>query len=674
MRRILWLLPLMLFIIGGCSLEDPGSPKWQVELTIPVADKEYSMYDLIADSAAVDTLNNWVSENGDTLIFNFADSLDRVTIEDQLRLDSFSYIIENFVGIRSVNAPGLQTAIYPLEDLASGISGDTSIVPPFDIDVQEYLDPFPEFDWVDVAYGDVTVTVTNDLPVDIYNLTISIYGVSPEILVVHTDIPGPMAPDSSVTQVWPLPTGVEIDNEMEVRVHVESDGSSWFVNITNAALTVDVNLAEDIGVTAAMAHIPEQNFDADTVFSLLESDTVTSATIKEGFLTYSLINETEMINNVTFILPDFQLNDQPLTEEFTVNPGETYSQVDIDLAGYVFYRPQGDNLIDAQVDVQILDTEDPAYSLPDGFIELNEDQMVGTDFQVTELIFDSFEGVLDTLEIEIDQDAVELEGIPEGFESLELDYTNIDLQISNAIGLPLNLDISINAYKNGSLAETLDLPPLTVPPGDTVNPALLDTTLGGLEQIINVIPDEIELTGTAFIYGEVAVGEWQWLDVEFLIYTPFALKIGDTYFEPEITEIDEGFDNQLELVDMTINLISHMPLSGEAFIIASHDSAGFTDPDTFLQVTLPTATLGPDGFVVTPGESSVEQTLNFDQLEMFAGADEDNLLYIKTLVLIHSTEGQTIYVNPYDYLTVGAVAHAVVNVDFEDDEEEGGGQ
>lgn len=671
MKKILWLIPLLLFIIGGCSLEEPGSPRWQVEITIPVADKEYSMYDLVNDSAAIDTLNNWISFNEDTLLFYFSDSLDRVDIEDQLRLDSFSYEVENYVGVRTVNAPGLQTAIYPLQDLAAGISGDTSIVPPFTIDVQQFLDPFPEFDWVDVASGDVIVTVTNDLPVDISNLTIDIWGVNPEILVVSTNIPGPMVPGQTESNDWPLPAGVEIDNEMEVRVHVESPGSAWFVNIVGAALTVDVNMAEDIGVAGARAHIPEQNFDADTVFSLLESDTVTIATIKEGFLTYSLINETEMINNVTFILPDFQLDGQPLTEIFTVNPGETYTHDDLDLAGYVFSRPQGDNLIDAQVDVQILDTEDPAYNLPDGYIELNQYQMVGTDFEVSELIFDSFEGVLDTLEIEIDQDAVELEGIPEGFESLELAYTNIDLQISNAIGLPLNLDISVNAYKNGSLAETLDLPPLIVPAGDTLNPALLDTTISGLEQIINVIPDEIELTGTAFISGDVAVGEWQWLDVEFTIYTPFGLKIGDTFFQPEITKIDEGFDNQLQLVDMTIDLLSHMPLSGKAFIIASYDSANFTDPDTFLQVTLPSATLGPDGFVLEPGQSSADQTLGFDQLEMFAGADDDNPLYIKTLVLIYSTNGQTIYVNPYDYLTVGAAAHVVVDVDFDDDEEGG---
>ena len=71
MRRLLLFFTLLTLIIGGCSLEEPGSPKWQVELTIPVADRVYSMLDLIADTTEVDSTGNWISEDGDTLIFNF---------------------------------------------------------------------------------------------------------------------------------------------------------------------------------------------------------------------------------------------------------------------------------------------------------------------------------------------------------------------------------------------------------------------------------------------------------------------------------------------------------------------------------------------------------------------------------------------------------------------------
>jgi hypothetical protein len=122
-----------------------------------------------------------------------------------------------------------------------------------------------------------------------------------------------------------------------------------------------------------------------------------------------------------------------------------------------------------------------------------------------------------------------------------------------------------------------------------------------------------------------------------------------------------------------------MPLSGEATILASYDSSSLVNPgqvgtDTvviFLQADLPAPIIGADGYVIEPGVGSVENTLDYDKLEMFANASADNPLYIKTLIVIHSTQGDTVRCKPTDYLTVGAYAHVIVDVDFE--EEEGGG-
>ena len=669
MKKILWLAPLILVIIGGCSFEEPGTPAWQVEMTVPIADRTYSMFEMLADSTLLDSSGNWLSEDGDTLIFNFADSLDQITMEDKIKLDSFEFLVQNYVGVRSVNAPGLQTAIYPLEDLASGISGDTAIVPPFNIDVSEDLDPFPEFDWIQVSYGDVAVTVTNNLPVEIENLAIDIMGLNPYQLVVHTDIPGPMAPDSSVTQVWPLPVGVQIDNDMEVLVHVESPGSSWFVNITGAALTVDVNMAEDIGVTSAFAHIPSQNFDADTAFSLIEEDTVLTAVIKQGYLTFTVTNEMELINNIIFTLPDLTLDGVPFNETFTLEPYQTYEAVEIDLSGYILARPQKDNLIQADVNVNIVDTEDPAYSNP-GFVTIDENQWVGTNFHISEMTFIEFTGVMDTLYLDIDQDAIELEGIPEGLVTLGFEYANIDLRLRNAIGLPMTFDITVNAYnKDDILVDSLNLPPLIVEPGDTLNPTLLDTTITGLEQILNIVPDKIGLGGDSYVYGDVVVRDWQWMDIEYVVYTPLALSMPASKLEPEFTTLKDGFDNLLELVELTMNMTSHMPLTGEAMILASFDSLAFDDPaiayvDTFLHVALPDAPIDPQGYVIETADLVVEQVLTFDQMEMFAGADDENPLYIQTVIQVNSTEGIIARFKPSDYLTVGAAAHVVVNVDL----------
>ncbi|NQS97995.1 MAG: hypothetical protein HQ591_06040 [candidate division Zixibacteria bacterium] len=683
MKKSLLIFPLMMIlIIGGCSLKEPGTPRWQVEMTIPIADRVYSLEDIIDDSTEVDSSGNWVSQNGDTLIFNFADSIDVITIENELKYDAFDETIETYVGLRTVNPPGMQTAFYLLTDLAPELQpfvGQTVPVPQFNFDAPAQEIIYPEYDWVIVASGDVTVTVTNNLPVPLENISIDVYGSSPNILVVHVDIPGPLAPGESESQEdWALPTGQEIDNVMEIYVSGSSPGSAAPVLIgEDDNIRVDVEISE-LEVESARAHIPTQDFDEDTTFSLLETDTLITAVIKQGYLDYSITNNTELINTVHFTLPDFTHNGEPFTQEFTIDPNDTHSITGFNLSDYQFSRPQGDNQIQALVEVNILDTADPLYNLPDDFVEINQYQMVSTEFNVSSLYFSYFEGFLDTVELDIEQDPLELEDIPEGLDNLNLDYANVDIRLTNTIGVQINANLTLKAFKDDILMETLNIPPLQIPAGDTTNPGVLDTTITGIEALINVIPDLIQIEGVAYIAGEVAVGEWQWIAGEFLIYTPFALQIGESTLEPEIAEIDQGFDNMLNQVDLTLNLISHMPLSGEAFILASYDSADFeniagSQVDTFIYVALPTAVVGDDGYVISPGESTVEQTLNLDQLEMFAGADEDSILYIKTFITILSTEGEIVRMKPTDYISVGASAHVVVDADFDDEDETGGG-
>ena len=443
MKKVILFLPLLLLIIGGCSIEQPGTPKWQVEMTLPIADRQYSMYELVADSSEIGENNNWITQNGDTLIFHFADSLDRITIEDKLKLDSFNYLVENYVGVRSVNAPGLQTALYLLDDVAPELQpfvGQTIPVAPFDFNAgPEDLEDFPEYDWVYLEYGEVTVTVTNNLPVPVENLQIDIYGKSPHLLVIHTDVTGPLEPGESEAQIWTLPLNQEIDNQMEVYVTGHSEGSTTPVLIqADASLEVDVELSE-LGIISASAHIPTQNFDADTSFTLVEEDTVLTAVVKEGMLSYTITNDTELYNNITFTLPDFTLNEIPLADSFQVGPDTMYSSIDFDLTGYTFSRPQKDGLVQADVDVNIVDTQDPIYNNPSGYVVVAYDQKVGTDFAISEMIFEQFTGILDTLSLDIEQDPVALEGIPEGFEGLGLEYVNLDLTLTNSIGLPMYL-------------------------------------------------------------------------------------------------------------------------------------------------------------------------------------------------------------------------------------------
>jgi hypothetical protein len=651
-------------------------------MTIPVADKTYWMLDLITDPAAIDTSSYWVWQNGDTLIFSFHDSLERVDLENQLEFDSFSQVVENYVGIRNVDPPGTETAYYPLEDI--GLSpGPYPFVAPFGFGpVQKDLPEFSEYDWINPLTGTSTMTVTNNLSIPLDYLSIMVKSASNDLTIAQIVIPTILNPGESVSQSMPLPNAVTdtMDNFMFVDIEGTSPGSPTPITLgTEETIDVSMNISE-MQIRFARAHIPEQSFDEDSTYTLSEADTVVLAEIKSGDVSYTLYNGTDMINHITFVLPDFVDSDgDSFFFDIQLYPNESYDVNEQDLTGYRLYRPQRDGKFRSYVDVVILDSYDPAYIpelTPDGYIYVDQYQMVRVDYTVSDLTFSQFEGYLDTVVLDIEEQSLALEGLPEGLTTLGLLYTNMDINMTNAIGLPIGVELFIKAYKDGVQAAFLDVPTIQILPGDSANPVLSNFTITGVESIIEVLPDSIQAYGSSYVGGSVNVNENQWLEGQFTIYSPFSMKVDSTYMEPEMTTLDNGFENPLVLVDLNLDIESHMPVAGEALIIASFDSNAFDNPalaevDTFIHVGLPQADLGSDGFVSESGFLSVTQSLGEDQLEMFAGADENNPLYIKTLVNIFSTQGQFVHCKPTDYITVGASAHAVVRIDL-GGEEEGG--
>jgi hypothetical protein len=272
---------------------------------------------------------------------------------------------------------------------------------------------------------------------------------------------------------------------------------------------------------------------------------------------------------------------------------------------------------------------------------------------------------------------MQVENIPEGLDSISVADAVLDLRLTSTLGINVPLELELSAYKEGVLEEVLNKS-CVVPAGSKYNPQTTHVIFEDVEDIINVIPDELEIRGSYSVGGFISLNEENfngaYIEGSYLLYSPFSVQVGQTFFEPEITTIDNGFENRLISADLTLRIESHMPLSGSAYIIACYDSTEFDNPnstevDTFFQVLLPTAELGPGGYVTAPGYLEEVQTLNTEQLDMFANASADNPLFIKTSVVINSTGGSAVNCGPNDYIKVGASGHFLVDVDLE----EGGG-
>ena len=318
-------------------------------------------------------------------------------------------------------------------------------------------------------------------------------------------------------------------------------------------------------------------------------------------------------------------------------------------------------------------------------IVVDENQFVEVEYRIYNpgapdsiVTFSSFAAILDTITEELEPKVTELEDIPEGLEGFSIEQAFLDLTLTSTIGVEVPLNIELYAYKSGVLQDSLVFD-VFVPLGSKNSPTTTVFNIAGAEKIINVIPDQIEIKGRYQIFGEVSLNDdnykLSWVEGSYLLYSPFALSVTeDTYFEPEMATIDEGFENSVAQITLTMNLENHMPLAGEAMIIASNDSTQFdlSNPvgvDTLFRVGLPDPVIGEDGYVAQSGICSVPQEMNEERILLFADASEEIPLYLQTKIIIFNTGDDTVRARPGDFISVGASAHVIVDVDFDDDEE-----
>lgn len=667
------LFPLLSFLIliVGCSLEPPGTPRWQVDVTIPIADRIYPFEEIVNNSALTDSLVNWISTDQGMLVFNLADSIDPQTAEDQLCYDAFDRTVRTYVGVRTVDSPGMRLTQFSVAEVAPQLPVEQIVpIPPFTFELPYHdLSSYDEYEWAYLDWGNALVTLTNNLPVPVYDIVIRVFDLSTDVLLLIHELPDTLQPGASVNFDSGLPVGEEITNTFRVQISGASPGSPQPVLVSSGA-TIQFGLTlTPLGVTAAHAHLSAQEFYEDTAYAIEENDVVYQAAIREGYFTYHVENHSDLINQVTLTLPDFTRDGQPLQQEFTLQPHQTLSVDPVNLQGYQLIIPNRDNRIRVLVSSNILDTAHPLYQSADSMITFDQYHYIQTEIHVSDLRFSAFEGNLNNVEIAIKQDPQILTDIPNGLEAVTVESAVMDLRLANSTGMPMDVRLRFEAYKNGVLAAVRELPPLPIPPADNLNPGGLDTTIGGMEEIVNVIPDSVLTLGTAIINGEGTITEDQYLDGYYIIHSPFAFAIEETKLEPQLSVLTGGYGDPLAQVDLTLELESHAPIRGEAMILASYDSTQFSaggSADTLLYTALPQAQVDAEGFVTAPGNSVETRTLDDQDLSLFSEATSEHPLYVQTQILIYSTGGEIVRLRASDYVTVGAAAHLVLDVNHDD--------
>jgi len=77
----------LIVLIQSCDIKEPTAPNWDVSLNIPIANKSYTMFDILENKSS--TIQHYTDiTNGNLLYYSNTKQMDKIVLSDKLKSDT----------------------------------------------------------------------------------------------------------------------------------------------------------------------------------------------------------------------------------------------------------------------------------------------------------------------------------------------------------------------------------------------------------------------------------------------------------------------------------------------------------------------------------------------------------------------------------------------------------
>lgn len=320
-------------------------------------------------------------------------------------------------------------------------------------------------------------------------------------------------------------TGKFSMESMEIIDSIEIDQPTKITNADFSSGTIAMNIVNNLGISANI------NYQINEIISN-SGDTLKSTITLDG--TSTPVNDITLLDdyNIVFSNP---------------TPGE--SQV-------IHYSSS------VELDSSIIQT-------------LYLEDSISVEIQMTDLNFASVSGIVDSMEIEIPSTGTSIEGIPEELEGINLSNIEMKINLVNGINIPIWLNLKVSAYNEDNNDSAI----INISQNITDNPTINIEDYGNPEDLVNIFPDSIIVSGSALINGAGTIDITQAITGNLMFGLPLQFTIGDSVFmklDPQeidsVSDIPDGMTGSI-----TANVDNKFEFGAEANLYFANDSADFTN-------------------------------------------------------------------------------------------------
>lgn len=629
-----------------CTVEKPEAPSWNMSLEVPVINRTYNMDELISK---IDQEEIVIDSSGN-ISFSITQDLDTVFLQGtNLTNADLNFAIADSLGPIRIATPTVNPISVNLSDigsLAASFPGDTGLVPDTNFAIITDLDPISSFTTAVVSSGRVDITITNELGLDLDNVSIDLVSNITNSILTSGTLSDTLY--SGQAGVIPLILdGITLPFLLRVvsRYHTPA---SIIDSFSTRYLSTSVLFSNTLEVSQALAEVPPTDpivFNQQVALDVGPGEQIDSASLSSGNLTLSVVNNTPLDANLLIVIPELRSNGVGYQLNSLILAGQSTNVIQ-DLSGYTLVPTAGNINIGIVTD-----------SLSSGGqqIQIDQNDNFSISAGISNLAFASVSGIFAGTEAPFDNITQALD-VPDGFDNIGLVSATLTLEIDNGIDLPGQLDILLSGNNGKSLSLTGNIDPSGIL-------ATRKTTItnNNVADFLSPLPDTITVSGSVS-FGDSSyqgtINANDFLFARIKIYAPLEVKINNV----EVTDLDlqKKAINQEDIGIITDHLIearfiyeitNHLPLGATTIIHFSGDSLSlFSSP----QFTLDTIVINPapvssgtgivSGALITSGELFIDQS----DLQVL----NNDTLYIRTQLFLNGSDTAGVKLTSQDYITI----------------------
>ncbi|MQY80232.1 MAG: hypothetical protein GH151_13755 [Bacteroidetes bacterium] len=653
-HRIFFLLSLV-FILGffSCIKETLDIDKLSTEMelnpsiALKIAQGTLDFRNLLDSlSSDLDSLQELNILQDKSLVFVFReDSLLSFEVSDIIEIpetfpesgpESMNFTIgaldiDDFSASKSVSLGEIVQNDGATQAIFTPINETNNIFPPFGpIGGGEYtVEPFSNYTSVTFSSGTIFLTITNNLPVEITTLSVTIKDSNDSIICVLDYLSIPPNGGSQVNNVDLTDRG-PFSNQFRAEITgistVGSAPNAVFISLADE-LILDI-FSENVKIFSGTTILPDQIFGYDSSmvdFDLDGPEKIYKIIFKTAQVNYTVTSNIQEEILVRIILPATKLNGTPLVfeESITYNGGNPTSGtliLDNSITDLTTDPLKPYNVFPFKFEVEIVSSE--------SLVTIYFDDDLSFEFSVNNIDFAYIEGYLGKQEETIDPDSLEIDEEILNKISGTFQFANPTIKFTyrNSFGLPVSLDLNVEGeFNDGSIVD-LGASVIDVQcPADTLNPEVEGTIEFNKDNtnvedlLVFPPPVKIRYSGSATInpLKDTTVINFitnkSKIEGDLEIEIPIEFSAGNLTFqdtmEIELDIEDEDFSVDIEFVKIYVNTRNGFPFDFR-FQMIPLDSITSAPCDTLEFTFLSAAPVDDNGVVIE------EQDWNQDEIEI----------------------------------------------------------